>query len=206
MAASCPGTRFVIGGYSQGATVIDIAVGIRTGTSSGTAIATSLASRVAAVVVFGNPLGTSGRTIATASSLYRPKSRDYCATGDPVCGGGSNLGAHLTYASVGYTTQGAQFAAALVGATPVPTPTPTPTPPSPTPTPTPPNPTTPAQSPTGSCVRASTSAHVSAGRAVERFNQVYAVGSNDYLGVESNFVFVSLRSTGTSSWERVLRC
>ncbi|GHF22966.1 hypothetical protein GCM10017786_66310 [Amycolatopsis deserti] len=29
-AAACPGTKFAIGGYSQGASVTDIAIGIRT--------------------------------------------------------------------------------------------------------------------------------------------------------------------------------
>jgi cutinase len=38
VAADCPGTRFVVGGYSQGATVTSIALGIRTGVSRGTPI------------------------------------------------------------------------------------------------------------------------------------------------------------------------
>ena len=86
VAASCPGTRFVIGGYSQGGTVTDVAIGIHTGVSTGTPIPTSLSSRVAAVVVFGNPLGATGRTISTASTLYGPRSRDYCNVSDSTCG------------------------------------------------------------------------------------------------------------------------
>jgi cutinase len=198
VAAACPGTQFVIGGYSQGASVTDIAVGIRTGTSTGTPIPSALSGRVAAVVVFGNPLGISGRTIATASPVYGPKSRDYCASGDPVCGGGANFAAHLAYPSNGMTTQGAQFAAARIASTPAPSATT----PAPSPTPTNPTPTTPV----GTCVRDSTADHVSEGRAVERFDRVYAKGSNDYLGRENSFTYVSLRSTGTDAWSLVMRC
>jgi cutinase len=187
VAASCPGTRFVLGGYSQGATVTDIAIGIQTGSSSGTAIPSNLSGRVAAVVVFGNPLGISGRTIATASPTYGPKSRDYCNSGDPVCGGGSNFAAHLQYVSNGSAAAGAQFAAGLVGST--------------TPPPTTPNPPPPA----ATCVRASTSAHVDANRATARFGQAYAKGSNDYLGRQSSTNIVSLKASGTS-WVRVSSC
>lgn len=43
LAAQCPGTVFVIGGYSQGAYATDIAVGIQTVLGSGTPIPASLA-------------------------------------------------------------------------------------------------------------------------------------------------------------------
>src|SRR6185312_13605775 len=55
-AAQCPGSRIVLGGYSQGASVTDIAIGIPTLLGAGRTIPTSLAPRIAAVVVFGNPL------------------------------------------------------------------------------------------------------------------------------------------------------
>ena len=200
VAAACPGTSFVIGGYSQGATVTDIAVGIRAGTTTGTPSPTALAPRVKAVVVYGNPLGLRRETIASSSTLYGPKSRDYCNDNDSVCGRyqPNGSGSHLSYASNGTTTQGAQFAAALVQASaPTPTPTPPPTP-APTPTPTP--------APVGDCVRSSTASHVNAGRAVERFDRAYAKGSLDYLGSESYFNYVSLQATGADSWELVRSC
>jgi cutinase len=111
IAAKCATTKFVIGGYSQGASVTDIAIGLRVGTTTGTAIPTNLAPRVAAVVVYGNPLGIGRRTIETASQLYGPKAKSFCAQGDPVCGGGGNFAAHLSYLSNGDVTTGAQFAA-----------------------------------------------------------------------------------------------
>jgi cutinase len=111
MAAMCPSTRYVIGGYSQGASVTDIAIGIKTDLGTGTTIPTSLAPLVSAVVVFGNPLGLSHQTIAEDSPTYGPKSDTFCNTGDPVCGNGGNIAAHLEYASNGDAASGAQFAA-----------------------------------------------------------------------------------------------
>ncbi|WP_432540873.1 cutinase family protein [Kineococcus sp. SYSU DK002] len=192
VAAQCPGTRFVLGGYSQGATVTDIALGIRTGTTSGTPVPAGLAGRVAAVVVFGNPLGLSGRTIATASPTYGPKSKDYCNSSDTVCGSApkTGTGGHLSYVSNGSATAGAQFAAGLVraGGTPTPTPDPDPTDPG-----------------AGTCVRDSTRAHVAADRAVSVFGRAYARGSRDDLGLVSSYSSVSLRAVD-GGWERVASC
>ncbi|WP_241834990.1 cutinase family protein [Pseudofrankia asymbiotica] len=116
VAAECPNTKFVLGGYSQGASVTDIAIGIPTFLGSGKTIPTNLAPRVSAVVVFGNPLALSGQHIPTASKLYGPKSQEFCALGDPVCANGANGAAHLTYGTNGMTTQGAVSAAGKVKA------------------------------------------------------------------------------------------
>ncbi|SEQ42234.1 cutinase family protein [Microlunatus flavus] len=191
VAASCPGTRFVIGGYSQGGTVTDIAIGIRTGVTTGTPIPSALSGRVAAVVVFGNPLGASGRTIATASTVYGPKSRDYCNVSDSICGrqgsnpAGEGSGGHLSYQTNGSVTQAVGFAAGLVrtggsGGTPTPTPT--------------------------TCVTASTLSHVAADRAVSLYGRAYARGSRDALGLTSSYNVVSLRESGTDSWDLVSSC
>lgn len=116
VAAQCVATKFVIGGYSQGATVTDLAIGIRTGTSQGTPIPANLASRVSAVVVYGNPLNASrGRTIAAESPTYGPKAKEFCNSDDPVCGrNGTTSGNHLSYPSNGTIQTGAQFAAQKV--------------------------------------------------------------------------------------------
>jgi len=115
VAGRCPRTRFVIGGYSQGGTVTDIAIGLRGASrTTGETIPASLASRVVAVVVFGNPLGLSGRVIETASPTYGPKAKSFCNTDDTVCGGGgagSLSGGHLSYATNGSVPQAADFAA-----------------------------------------------------------------------------------------------
>ncbi|MBW8486842.1 cutinase family protein [Actinomadura parmotrematis] len=116
VAASCPNTSFVLGGYSQGASVTDIAIGIPTLLGTGGTIPTNLSSRVKAVVVYGNPLRLYGQTINTASSLYGPKAKEFCNLGDPVCANGADITAHLTYPYNGTVTQGAQFAADKVKA------------------------------------------------------------------------------------------
>ncbi|OWZ22154.1 Cutin hydrolase [Phytophthora megakarya] len=114
VAKECPNTVFVLGGYSQGASVTDIAIGIKTTLGSGSTIPETLASRIKAIVTFGNPLKLMGQTIKSASSTYGSKAIEFCNTGDPVCGNGFNTMAHLTYASDGSVKTGAQKAAALV--------------------------------------------------------------------------------------------
>ncbi|GIF43008.1 cutinase family protein [Actinoplanes xinjiangensis] len=114
VAAACPQTQFVIGGYSQGASVTDIAMGIRGAGTAGEAIPADLAGRVSAVVVFGNPLGLQRRTIAGSSAVFGPKAKEFCNNGDPVCGGGNNFAAHLAYPRNGTVQQGAEFAAGLI--------------------------------------------------------------------------------------------
>jgi cutinase len=113
LAAQCPDTKFAVGGYSQGASVTDIALGIRTTLGTGQAIPADLAPRVIAVVAFGNPLGLSGRTIATASATYGPKSLEFCNRGDQVCGGtGTGPGyGHLSYPTDGSVPAAASFIA-----------------------------------------------------------------------------------------------
>ena len=111
LAGQCPQTRFVVGGYSQGASVVDVSIGVVPWLGQVVTIPVSLASRIAAVVVFGNPLGDLGQTIASLSPVYGPKSDSFCNAGDPVCAKGFNLDAHLAYATDGSAVRGAQFAA-----------------------------------------------------------------------------------------------
>ncbi|KAF1775112.1 Alpha/Beta hydrolase fold [Phytophthora cactorum] len=73
VAQQCPNTVFVIGGYSQGASVTDISLGIKTMLGSGESIPETLAPRIKAVVTFGNPLKLMGQTIESSSSTYGPR-------------------------------------------------------------------------------------------------------------------------------------
>jgi len=116
VAKECPDTVFVLGGYSQGASVTDISIGIKTTLGSGETIPESLAPRIKAIVTFGNPLKLSGETISSASSTYGSKAVEFCNQGDPVCGNGANTMAHLTYPSDGGVATGAEKAAALIKA------------------------------------------------------------------------------------------
>jgi cutinase len=115
-AARCTNTKFVLGGYSQGATVTDIAIGINTVLGKGEKIPDELIPRVAAVVVFGNPLKLTLGDISRDAPKYRDKAMDICNAGDPVCAAGFNVLAHVTYGTDGATNKGADFAANKVKA------------------------------------------------------------------------------------------
>ncbi|OQR85324.1 cutinase [Thraustotheca clavata] len=117
VAKDCPRTSFVIGGYSQGATATDIAIGIKTDLGTGEIIPTNLAPRIKAVVTFGNPLQLYGQTLAEACSLYAAKSIEFCNDGDPVCANGIDVFAHLAYPKDGTVAKAAEQAAAKVKGT-----------------------------------------------------------------------------------------
>ncbi|POM81942.1 Cutin hydrolase [Phytophthora palmivora] len=116
VAQACPNTVFVLGGYSQGASVTDISIGIKTILGTGKTIPKSLAPRIKAIVTFGNPLKLSGQTIKSSSAIYGSRAIEFCNMGDPVCAAGFNMMAHLMYSSDGSVTTAAQKAAALVKA------------------------------------------------------------------------------------------
>jgi cutinase len=107
MVANCPNTKMVLGGYSQGAGVIDMATND---------LQPQVAQHVAAVAVFGNPESAFARTLGggrlpTISPLYRPKTIDMCVPNDPICSEGRDAGAHVAYVQTGMTNQAAAFAA-----------------------------------------------------------------------------------------------
>ncbi|ETL98247.1 hypothetical protein L917_04621 [Phytophthora nicotianae] len=114
VAQACPNTVFVLGGYSQGASVTDISIGIKTRLGSGKTIPESLAPRIKAIVTFGNPLKLYGQTIKNSSPTYGSKAIEFCNLGDPVCAAGFNMMAHLMYGTDGSVTNAARQAAALI--------------------------------------------------------------------------------------------
>lgn len=98
-AAACPSQRFILVGYSQGANVVDNSIGISSDGAAvgGPIVATipaAVAPRVAAILLFGNPIRAIGRSV---TGPYASRTLDLCADGDPVCGGGANVLAHLSY-------------------------------------------------------------------------------------------------------------
>jgi len=99
-AAACPGQRFVLVGYSQGANVVDNSIGISSaGAVVGSPIVATLPAavepRVAAVLLFGNPIRALGKSV---TGVYQSRTIDFCATGDPICqSGGTDVAAHLGY-------------------------------------------------------------------------------------------------------------
>lgn len=118
LAASCPNTRIVLGGYSQGAAVVDMLAGIpplgnKIGdVGSAPPLPPSLDGNVAAVAVFGNP--SAKFSIPITNSIFGGRAIDLCKDGDPICSRGRNPFAHSDYVGGGQAVQAANFVAGLV--------------------------------------------------------------------------------------------
>jgi cutinase len=124
MIANCPNTRMVLGGYSQGALVIDqitIAQAPVAGFVPET-LSADQADHVAALALFGNPSDRYlGASVSTVSPWYGAKAIDLCAPGDPVCSPGALFTVpthdemfspeHLSYPHSGMPAQAATFVA-----------------------------------------------------------------------------------------------
>lgn len=114
MAASCPNTKIVLGGYSQGASVMDIVAGVPIGgISFGSSLPPEYAGNIAAVVTFGDIADRAGGSLPTKSALLGAKAVDYCNPTDPIChaGAGNEWTGHTEGYVPTYTTQGAAFVA-----------------------------------------------------------------------------------------------
>jgi cutinase len=114
MVNNCPNTRLVLGGYSQGAAVIDVisavpipAVGFNN------PLPANVPDHVAAIAVFGNPSAKLGLPL-TVSPIWGSRAIDLCNAGDPICqADGQDVAAHRAYAG-GPTNQAANFVAGLI--------------------------------------------------------------------------------------------
>ena len=110
--SSCPQTKVVLGGYSQGAAVVDlITVPGQATFGFGDPLPSSVADHVAAVAVFGNPSNRAGGPLTALSPLFGYKAIDLCNGADPVCSPGNDVAAHRVYVESGMATQAAQFVA-----------------------------------------------------------------------------------------------
>lgn len=115
VAASCPNTKMVLGGYSQGSTVIDLASQTLPG---------PVADHVAAVALFGEPSSGfssmlwGGQPLPTISPVLVGRTISLCAPDDPICSAGGNIFSHMTYIDSGMVNQAATFAANKIGQTP----------------------------------------------------------------------------------------
>lgn len=124
IAASCPNTKIVLGGYSQGAAVIGyitedaIPAGFIPPAGITGPMPSSVANHVVAVALFGKPSNGFLNNIdrdappITVGHLYSGKTDDLCIAEDPVCSpNGSDNGAHTLYAENGMAGQAADFVA-----------------------------------------------------------------------------------------------
>ncbi len=106
--AGCPNSKIVLGGYSQGSTVIDLAT---------TQMPPAVADHVAAVALFGEPTSGfssalwGGQPLPAINPIYGSKVISLCAPDDPICSSGGNIMAHVSYIESGMINQAATFAA-----------------------------------------------------------------------------------------------
>jgi cutinase len=126
--ATCPTTKIVLGGYSQGAAIAayitadSIPPGYALPEGIGGPLPASVAPHIAAVALFGKPsngflnLVDRNAPPINIGPLYTNKTIDLCTPQDPVCssGQGFSRAAHSAYKSNGMTDQAADFAVAAI--------------------------------------------------------------------------------------------
>lgn len=119
MAANCPDTRLVLGGYSLGAAVTDVVLAAPIAAFGfDSPLPTGMDQHIAAVALFGNGAAWVG-PITNFSPLYRDRTIELCHGADPVCNPADpntwedNWPAHLAnaYINAGMANQAADFVA-----------------------------------------------------------------------------------------------
>lgn len=131
IAAACPDTKIVLGGFSQGAAVAAyitadaVPQGFVLPPSISGPLPAEVADHVAAVALFGKPSSGflqmiyTGAPPITVGSRYVAKTDDLCIPEDPVCSPtGSDNNAHNLYAVNGLTDQAADYVVGKLGVKP----------------------------------------------------------------------------------------
>ncbi|OBG53319.1 cutinase family protein [Mycolicibacterium fortuitum] len=120
-AARCPKTKIVMGGYSQGAAVVDVvATSPIAGLGYTAPLPAAVVPRVASVVVFGNPSARLGQPLTRMSPDFGARTADLCNTNDPICSLGRDWNAHITYPKSGLIKLAAQWVTRHVQPAPTP--------------------------------------------------------------------------------------
>jgi cutinase len=120
MAASCPNTRLVLGGYSLGAAAADVVVAMnQPGFGYTNPLPPPVDQHVAAVALFGNATQKVVGAVPGPSPAFAGKIIDLCAAGDPICTGAVqdlHWHSHLqpSYIDSGLVDQAANFVAGKV--------------------------------------------------------------------------------------------
>lgn len=110
--AACPNTKIVLGGYSQGASVVNIVAGFD-GVNWGDPLPPEYVKNVAAVATFGNVADRTGGAPPLQDSPLSAKAIDLCNPADPIChaGAGNSWSGHTQGYIPAYTDQAAAFVA-----------------------------------------------------------------------------------------------
>lgn len=121
VASRCPNAGVVLGGYSQGAAVIDMLArvhplgGVIGDLGSAPPLARPFADAIAAVAVFGNPATKFGTPLSQTGE-FAGKAIDLCSAEDPICSpDGDNMEAHSDYVLEPYPDDSAGFVAERLG-------------------------------------------------------------------------------------------
>ena len=122
VAANCPDTRLVLGGYSLGAAVTDVVLAVPSpvfGYSN--PLPLGMDDHIAAVALFGNGTRKVLGPVSAISPLYGDKTIDLCTADDPICNDNldpntwvDNWPAHqyAAYVDAGLVDRAAAFVAA----------------------------------------------------------------------------------------------
>ncbi|WNG82816.1 cutinase family protein [Mycobacterium sp. ITM-2016-00316] len=115
--AQCPKTKIVLGGYSQGAAVVDVvATAPIAGLGYTAPLPAAAVPHITSVVVFGNPSARIGNPLTRMSTVFGPRTADLCAPADPICSLGRDWDAHVQYQESGLVKLGAEWTAKLIKA------------------------------------------------------------------------------------------
>jgi cutinase len=128
LAATCPNSKIVLGGYSQGAAVAAYATedalpqGFAMPPQITGPMPPAVADHVAAVALFGKPSSAfmqliyNGAPPVTVGPRYTAKTVEECIPTDPICSPtGGDSGTHSQYVVNGLTDQAADFVAGKLG-------------------------------------------------------------------------------------------
>lgn len=128
IAAECPATKIVLGGYSQGAAVAgystssSVPAGVVLPAGLSGPMPAAVAPHVSAVVLFGTPdnfvlsVADQSAPPIVIGDQYAGKTLQLCAVGDPICyPGGLDRSAHSSYKSNGMAVQAADYVANRLG-------------------------------------------------------------------------------------------